>query len=437
MRFRFVHAADLHLDTPFSGLAQVSEEAASLLRDASIKAFASVVDLAVERQAEFVVLGGDLYDGEQRGVRAQIAFLRGVERLARHGIKTFVVHGNHDPLGGWSAVRSWPAEVTIFGSDEVSAVQVESDGRVLATVFGLSYGRREVSENLVLRFPRAGDLVAAQGRLADGGLNIGLLHCSVGDQPEHSSYSPCSLADLAGTQMDYWALGHIHRAQILRRGEPWVVYPGNTQGRSPKPAELGPKGAMVVEVEDSRVARVDFFPTDAVRFVSLDVDVSSLDRDADVGSLRQELLARAAGAREENPGCALLARVSVRGRGPLHHDLVAPCACEDLLRDLRDEFTGERPFFWWESLRDHSRPEVDLDVIRARDDFSSSVLALSETMAHDPDARGRLARELSPTAPVGLSRNTEPLGEGDVPDLLEDARALALELLEEEAGSCE
>ncbi len=414
----------------------MSEEAASLLRDASIEAFASVVDLAVERQAQFVVLGGDLYDGEQRGVRAQIAFLRGVERLARHGIKTFVVHGNHDPLGGWSAVRSWPAEVTIFGSEEVSAVQVEVDSRVLATVFGLSYGRKEVSENLALRFPRAGELGVVQGRGVDAGLKIGLLHCSVGDQPEHSSYSPCSLADLAGAGMDYWALGHIHRGQILRRGEPWVVYPGDTQGRSPKPAELGPKGAMVVEVEDSRVSRVDFFPTDAVRFVSLEVDVSMLDQDADVGSLRQELLAQAAWARDENPGRALLARVSVTGRGALYHDLATPCASEDLLRDLRDEFNGERPFFWWESLRNHSRLEVDLDVVRARDDFSSSVLALSETIADDPEALGRLVRELSPTAPVGLSRNTEPLGEGEVSDLLEDARSLALSLLEEEAGSC-
>ena len=430
MRFRFVHAADLHLDTPFSGLAQVSEEAASLLRDASIDAFASVVDLAVERQAQFVLLAGDLYDGEERGVRAQLAFSRGVERLARHGIRTFVVHGNHDPLGGWSAVRSWPPEMTIFGSEEVTAARVESDGHTLATVFGLSYARREVSENLALRFP------GGRGAELGQGLRIGLLHCSVGEQPEHSSYSPCSLADLTTRGMDYWALGHIHRSQILRQGEPWVVYPGNTQGRSPKPAELGPKGVMVVEAEDTHVSRVEFCPTDAVRFANLQVDISRLDQVADVGSLRAELLARASRVRDENPGRALIARVTLTGRGALHRDLIASCAATDILRDLRDEFAGERPLFWWESLRDHSRPEVDLEVVRARDDFSSSVLALAEAIAQDPAAIEKLVRDLNPTSPTGLLRFAGAVEDADVPDLLDDARTLALELLEEEAGSC-
>lgn len=430
MRFCFIHAADLHLDTPFSGLAQVSEEAASLLRDASLRAFASVVDLALERRASFVVLAGDLYDGEERGVRAQLAFLRGVERLARHGIRTFVVHGNHDPLGGWSAVRHWPPEMTIFGSEEVCGAPVEWDGQVIATVFGLSYGRREVHENLALRFPRA---VASGG---GQGLNIALLHCSVGDQSEHSSYSPCSLADLVGSGIDYWAVGHIHRAQVLRAGEPWVVYPGDTQGRSAKAAEMGAKGVMVVEVEDSRVRGVEFVPTDAVRFVSLDLDVSTLGEGAEVGTLRSWLIARAAVLREENQGRALLARVDLRGRAALHHDLAPSCAVDDLLRGLRDEFEGERPFFWWESLRDRSRPEVDLEVVRARDDFSSGVLVLAEKMAADPEVRGKLARDLSPAAPVGLARFTDSLSEGELPGLLEEARSLALELLEEEAEAC-
>ena len=107
MGFRFIHAADLHLDTPFQGVARVSEEIAALLRDASLDAFDRVVQAAVDHQVAFVLFAGDIYDGEQRGVRAQLRFLRGLERLARHNIKVFIVHGNHDPLGGWSAVREW------------------------------------------------------------------------------------------------------------------------------------------------------------------------------------------------------------------------------------------------------------------------------------------------------------------------------------------
>ena len=104
MRFRFLHAADLHLDTPFTGMRRVDASLVATLRDATTRAFDNLVNAALEHSVAFVVIAGDIYDGPERGVRAQLAFRNGLDRLAQAGIRSFVVHGNHDPLeDGWSA----------------------------------------------------------------------------------------------------------------------------------------------------------------------------------------------------------------------------------------------------------------------------------------------------------------------------------------------
>src|SRR5438093_12346234 len=147
-RFRFVHAADLHLDTPFASIGRVPPEIADRLREASIEAFDALVRMTIDRDAAFMVVAGDTYDNADRGVRAQLRFLRGVERLGESGIPVFVAHGNHDPLDGWSAIRRAPANLTVFGGDAVESHPVVRDGELLAQVYGISYPHRDVSENL-------------------------------------------------------------------------------------------------------------------------------------------------------------------------------------------------------------------------------------------------------------------------------------------------
>src|SRR6478672_7542537 len=153
-KFRFVHAADLHLDTPFAAIGRVAPEIAGRLRDASLEAYDALTRLAIEREAAFVVFAGDIYDCADRGVRAQLRFLRGVERLGEKRIPVFVAHGNHDPLDGWSAIRRAPANLTVFGAGTVETHPVTRDGELLAHVCGVSYARRDVSENLALGFRR-------------------------------------------------------------------------------------------------------------------------------------------------------------------------------------------------------------------------------------------------------------------------------------------
>ena len=186
-RFSFLHAADLHLDTPFEGLGAAHPQVAAALRDASLQAWDRLVQEAVRRRVAFVLLAGDLYDGPERGLRAQLRFRRGLHRLAEAGVEVFVVHGNHDPLEeGWSALRDLPPGVHVFGPGDPEAVPVVRGGRRIALVHGVSYATRAERANLARRFVRA----------PGEGLQIGLLHAHVEGQAGHDPYAPCSLDDL-------------------------------------------------------------------------------------------------------------------------------------------------------------------------------------------------------------------------------------------------
>lgn len=421
MRFRFLHAADLHLDTPFSGLGQTSPEIAERLRDASLDAFDALVELAIKRDVAFVLLAGDIYDGAERGVRAQLRFRRGLERLSQRGIPTLVVHGNHDPLDGWSAVRSWPERVHVFGP-EPETKEVHRDGQRLATVHGVSYPRREVSENLALRLAER----AREG--GGGGLRIGLLHCTVGTQTEHAPYSPCTLDELRAAGMDYWALGHIHRHQVLSERDPCVVYPGNLQGRSTKPSEQGAKGAVLVEADETGILGVEFVALDRARFVGLEVDVGELE---DLAALHAALGAAANEAAAAHAGRGLLLRATLTGRGPLHADLRRPETLAELRRQLRDDAAAREPFVWWDAIEDATLAALDLDAIRARGDFAAEVLARADALAREPERRDAfLAAALEPLH--ARRRWTSDVELPTEQELLEAGAALAIELLEAE-----
>lgn len=415
--YRFIHAADLHLDTPFRGIGRVAPAVAKVLQEASLDAWDHLVRLTIEREAVFLLLSGDIYDGPERGIRAQLRFRRGLEQLAERGIKVFIVHGNHDPLDGWSAIRSWPDGVTVFGSTAVESVTVERDGRQLAVVHGISYAKRDTTENLALRF----------SRLPGDGLQIGLLHCNVGDNGDHASYSPCTVDDLRSTGIDYWALGHVHRSQVLNDAEPLVVYPGCLQGRSIHPAERGPKGALVLEADDLGVQTIHFEPLDRVRFLDLEVDVTSVD---DVPGLHRELVRRGAEVRANHEDRGLVLRIVLTGRGEVHRDLQRPGATQGLLNELRREADGALPFAWWAGILDHSGLAHDLDAIRARGDFSAELVRLADLLKQDEDRRSEwLYDELVPLRRGSLERWLDSTdGESA---LIERAERLALDILED------
>jgi len=397
VRFRFLHAADLHLDTPFAGVRRVEPDVASTLADASLRAFDALVRLAVEREVAFVLLAGGLYDGPVRGIRAQTALRAGLERLSRAGIASFVVLGDRDPVAAqWSAVRAWPHGVTVFGADRISTVTVLRGGEPIATVHGLSHARPGATPDLVPRFRRTGG----------PGLHVGLLHAHL-DGPPGSGASPCTLEELRATGLDYWALGHRHVARITRpdrEGRPWVAEPGTPQGRGPAAQERGPKGAVLVEVEGTTVLGAQVVALDHVRIDAVQVDIGGLTDLAQVvralGEAGRERLADAGGR-------PVVLSATLVGAGPVADQLHAPDATRALLERLREgseqqqlgDGDGHPAPLWWERIHDATRRDRDLAALRQRADLPSELLAAADRLAADPDALAAFAApHLAPLA---------------------------------------
>ncbi len=385
---------------------------ANSLRDASLDAFDALVDTAITEQVAFVVLAGDIYDGADRGVRAQLAFRAGCVRLAEAGIQTFIVYGNHDPITeGWSAIEDFPDEVTVFGPDQVQRVEVRIDDVVVATVSGISYATTEETENLALRFPEV------KGK----GFHVALLHANVGGQREYAPYSPCTLDDLRAGAYDYWALGHIHRRTELGDGHPLAVYPGNLQGRSPKPSERGPKGAVLVDVDQKR-ATTRFVALDSVRFEQVEVAIDGLGLDG----LEQALVDAAHRSQHEAEGRPLVVRGRLTGRGDLHDDLAPMDRRAELLARLRDLERHSDPFVWWDDLDWRTGPAIDIADRAAGDDFVADLLREVEQSGPKDDWIPGLGVEYR-------SWLGESVPQSDDPELWDDAVTTALVSLLEDS----
>jgi DNA repair exonuclease SbcCD nuclease subunit len=374
--FRFVHAADLHIDSPFRGLRDVDKRVGERLRESTFEAFRNLVDLCVDEQVDFLVIAGDIYDGADRSVRAQLRFRDGMRRLSEAGVAVYIVHGNHDPLDGWLSAIEWPEGIHVFGP-EPEWKTVELNGEPLAAIQGVSFPTREVRENLVARFTTPTDV----GN--DSLFTIGLLHCNVGGNPDHDNYAPCTLDDLKLTALDYWALGHVHTRQTLRRQNPAVIYPGNLQGRHPN--ENGPRGCLMVEVSEEGSINTRFHALDVVRWEPTEVDISDIDTlDKLEAAVQQKLDDLSVKAEGRDVICSL----TLSGRGKMHAEFIRPSAIEDLLVELRAT-ASESPWVWVERIE--TRPSIDLDARSDADDFLGATLRHSTEVLQEPEGVQELA----------------------------------------------
>lgn len=249
MRFNFIHAADLHIDSPFAGLGVKDPAVASRFAAAGRKAVEKLITEVIDGKAAFMIIAGDIFDGDWKDVTTGLFFVRALGQLHRAGIPVFLTKGNHDADSVVSRGLSYPESVRTFDSRKAETFTLE-DLRV--ALHGRSFGSRKVADDFVQSYPVR----------REGWLNIGVLHTALDGTRGHATYAPCTTDELQRFGYDYWALGHIHTAEIVAR-HPWIVFPGNLQGRSVR--ETGPKGAMRVTVEDGRISNVEPLVLDAAR----------------------------------------------------------------------------------------------------------------------------------------------------------------------------
>ena len=417
--FSFIHAADLHLGAAFSGLTRQAAALAEVLEKAAYTALDNLGKLALTEKPAAVLLAGDVYNRETGSAKALLALRDACAALGQAGINVFMVHGNHDPLTGQDLI-SWPDTVHIFGSEAVGVAPVLRDGEPLALVHGISHNRRDVTDNLAAVFNRDPQNI----------FQIGLLHCQTGGANAHLPYAPCGVEDLIRAGMDYWALGHVHkRGQVCAAPPAW--YPGNIQGLHIN--EDGPKGCLLVEVREGRVADIAFKALGPVQWVNLAVSLQGADK-LDIAEQRARRTLEEACAKTDSTTSGYIARLVFEGHTELNSELRANEGAAALLERLRAWGKDQSPFIWIKDILPATAPLRDLAGLEQRDDLLGETLRRLKAWRQDPEARARLlegplAELYGPRASQARGAGLAPPSDDELHDLLTEAAFACLESL--------
>lgn len=409
---KILHAADLHIDSPLRGLSAYEGAPEEDLRLATRRALENLVRLAIELPVDAVLLAGDVYDGDWNDYQTGLYFSGQMARLGRAGIRVYMVSGNHDAQNRTMRSLRLPDDVHVFTTNRPETVRDEKAG---LAVHGQGFAEWDLTDNLAAGYPAR-----------DGGLfNVGLLHTGLeGGHSEHKLYAPCTIADLEARDYDYWALGHIHKQQIVR-DEPWIVYPGNIQGRHAR--ETGPKGCIVVTVDgDLQVESVEHHDLDTARWERLDVDVTGRD-DID------QVLGLVAQRFEEIPEERLTAvRVTLTGTTSAHAALWRDH--ERILNELRAA-AGHHPNLWLEKVKVRTSSEDGDDSGGGAAGILTDLRRTISALGTDPDGLmaklsghpliGRIPPEIK--GPEGIA----PTDPAWLRSLADDAYQLVESLLQE------
>ncbi|MDR4470181.1 MAG: DNA repair exonuclease [Nitrospira sp.] len=374
--FRFIHTADIHLDSPLRGLAGYEGPAVEHIRTATRQAFDNLIGEAINQEVGFVVIAGDLYDGDWRDYQTGLFFARQMGRLAKADIPAFVLHGNHDAESQITKRLTLPESVRVFSTRKPETFTIEGLGVAL---HGQSFRQRDITDNLVPAYPEP----------VNGVFNIGVLHTGMGGMGGHANYAPCTIDDLVAKGYDYWALGHVHREEILRQN-PHVVFPGNLQGRHIR--ETGPKGAYIVSVEDRAIIELEPLHTDVVRWRHLQVSVAGCDRNAEALERMRRAVEEAIDAGAD--GRLLACRIELTGRTQIHDHLLI--STEHLLAEARAAALGfGDASAWIERVVIATEPVLDSAMLAGREDALGELHRMLGDAAVDQELLSQLESDVS------------------------------------------
>lgn len=406
--FKFIHAADIHLDSPRGGIDRDADAPAEEIRHAPRQALENLVQLAIDEQVQLLLIAGDLYDGDWKDFRTGLFFVAQMVRLREAGIPVYLIAGNHDAANKMTKTLDLPTNVHMFSEKRPETLTLDELG---IAIHGQSFAKAAVMDDLAAGYP-------AQ---TSGMFNIGLLHTCATRSGEHERYAPCTLDGLRGKEYQYWALGHIHKREILHR-DPLIVFPGNLQGRHIR--ETGPKGCYLVTVDDREKPSEQFHALDVLRWEHCAVDVGSAASGGDVvqavGRRLEELVARS----DDRP---LAVRVELRGATAAHQQLVAESHRWQHEIKAQGLLQGEGRV-WIERVVLATTPPRDMAEFT--EGPLGELLRYMVELKDDPEGLSELAGELEPLRQkLGdqLVRELEFPAAGDavrMTELLDDARQI-------------
>jgi len=370
--FQFIHAADIHLDSPLRGLSLYESAPAESIRDACRKAFVRLVDFAIEEKVKFVLLAGDLYDGDWKDFSTGLFLSKQIGRLGKHDIDVYSVSGNHDAANRMTKSLKNPKNMTTFSTRKAETVRIDD---LKVAIHGQSYPKQHVDENLANGYPMA----------ERGFLNIGILHTSLNGYEGHADYAPCTTDELTSKGYHYWALGHVHTREIVSQ-DPWIVFPGCIQGRHIR--ETGTKGCMLVTVEDEEITEVKPIALDVFRFVQCAVDLTDFDELVKALEHTQKLMEEERSAAENLP---IAMRIRFEGATRLAREIAAsPGGFEQQIRALAAEIGGEG--LWIERVENALEDKLDLSAALTDDGpLQDLLVGVMATSCRTDDIEGLLS----------------------------------------------
>lgn len=389
---KFLHAADIHLDSPLRGLERYDGAPVDEIRGATRRAFDNLVQLAIEEEVAFVLLAGDLYDGDWKDYNTGLFFASRMRRLEEAGIRAFVISGNHDAASQITRTLRTPANVTVLATRRP---QTERLPELEVAIHGQGFASAAVSDDLAAAYPPGDPHL----------FNIGLLHTSLDGRPGHAPYAPCSVEGLRSRGYQYWALGHVHQREVVCR-DPWIVFPGVLQGRHAR--ETGPKGATLVTVRDREVVGVEHRDLDVFRWAVCPVDATGAATAGEVLERVRRALEQEVAAAD---GRAVAARLVIEGACPAHGELLA--APEPWIQECRALALGfGEGALWIEKVRLKTRQPADGRMLLPADDALGGLL------------RSIRALEAADNEIAELAEGFADLRRKLPPELFEDGEAL-------------
>ena len=372
---RFIHAADIHLDSALHGLERYEGAPVEEIRSATRRAFDNLIEMAIDEEVAFVLLVGDLYDGDWKDYNTGLYFVERMGRLREAGIRVFIVAGNHDAASQITKHLRLPENVTLFSTKNPEKVILDD---LNVAVYGQGFATRAVTDDLSQAYPQGDPQF----------FNIGLLHTCLDGKPGHEPYAPCSVDGLRSKGYQYWALGHVHHREEVSQ-DPWIVFPGNIQGRHIR--ETGPKGCTLVTVESGDIVEVEHRDLDVMRWSLCELDVSGSDTVDDIYEQVREGLQSALDSAEGRPAAV---RLALQGTCSAHATLHADR--ERWIQEYRALATGlGGAGIWLEKVSIKTKPSVSVDEVLERDDALSGLLRAIRDMELDASALDELADEIS------------------------------------------
>ncbi len=396
MSRKILHAADVHLDSPLQKLGGYEGAPVDLVRGASRRALANMVQLALDEEVDLVVIAGDLYDGDWRDQNTGLYFVSQASKLVNAGIPLVVIRGNHDAANNMTSSLPLPSNPDgsdiLMRSDSVDLREFPDLG---IAVHGRSFQTRAVTENLAASYPSP----------IGGVCNIGLLHTSLTGAEGHDPYSPCTPVQLSDMGYDYWALGHIHaRADHGLEGAAPIVFSGNIQGRHIR--ETGAKGCMIIDVDERHRCRPSFRELDEVRWELCELDVSAFQHRDEIFDAYQQWLTQVLPQVGDR---LLVSRVRLTGPSELHVDLRRDQA------NLRASFQATASAFgneqvWLEDVRVRCTEPSAASATIELDGPLESLASVIQNLRSDQDAATTIREELD-----DLFKKLPALGEDGEP----------------------